>query len=459
MSMLANAPNDEKINVSSSPYNKSAGYRAILKNRNFLFLWLAQVFSQLGDRVIFVVFVAVIAAGFGASTSNQSLLYVFFTIPAMLFTAIAGVFVDKWSSKKVLIATNLLRAVFIGLLPFLNKSLCGIYALAFLISTATQFFVPAEASSIPALVKKHQLLAANSLFTTTMMASIIFGFVLGDPLINIFGLNSVHIAISALFIISAMFLTFIKINKKNLQSDSNKSFHNIIDDLKQGFMYIKANPNILYAMLKLAGLFSIIVMLSILAISISQQALYPDNAVLGAQKFVYIVASSGVGMVFGSLMVGKLWRNVDKYKLIYIGFLIIGINLLLLALIKLIPSDLYFHIKTYKLYGIYLAAFDLTFRMIYSYVVASIIGFGASMVAVPVQTILHTSIAESMRGKVFGIQFTMLSTSSTFPVLIAAFGADKIGVIKMLVIIGIPVILFAVYNFFKISVIKFKKVA
>ncbi len=285
-----------------------------LKNKNFLALWIAQIFSQLADRVIFVVFVAVIANKFVfASTTHQSLLYVAFTIPAVLLTAVAGVFIDKWNKKHVLIATNITRASLIALLPLFSKTIFGIYVLAFLVSSITQFFVPAEASTIPATVRKDQLLSANSLFTATMMGSIIFGFVLGDPLINIFGLKEVYIAISSLFILSMISLLFMKYKPTKGEETQHKTFKEFTDELKEGFVYIKSNPIILNAMLKLSALFSIIVMLCILAISISQQILYPLNPALGAQKFVYIVASSGVGMVIGSLIVGKFFKNRTNF--------------------------------------------------------------------------------------------------------------------------------------------------
>lgn len=453
MPMLVSSPEIEKSEVkedkvqdsaSTPSFDKAEGYRAILKNKDFLSLWLGQVFSQLGDRVTFVIFVAVIASSFGISTSLQSWLYVAFTIPAILLTAMAGVFIDRWNKKYTLIATNILRAILIALLPVFGKTLFGIYALAFLVSSVTQFFVPAEASSIPALVKKYQLITANSLFTTTMMGSIIFGFVLGDPLINIFGLNSVHWAVSGLFIISAVCLTFIKYKHVEQELLSERTVKDFFIELGQGFRYIKDNPVVFQAMLKLAALFSIIVMLSILAISISQQKLYPDSPAIGAQKFAYIIAFSGIGMVISSFMVGKLWRNVNKYFLIFTGFTIIGINLVLLTAIGLIPNHLHINIPGWNWGPIHLDSFYLTYRMIYTYIVAGIIGFGSALVAIPVQTILHSSVPEDVRGKVFGVQFTMLSTSSTLPVLIAAFGADVLGLSRMLVVIGLPIILLGV---------------
>jgi MFS family permease len=451
--MLANTTTEkkeiEKPMQENLPAKKAEGYRAILKNKNFLYLWLGQVFSQLADRVIFVVFVAVIASQFGESTSLQSYLYVAFTIPAILLTAIAGVFIDRWNKKYTLVVTNILRASLIALLPLLSKTLAGVYLLAFMVSSVTQFFVPAEASSIPTLVKKTQLLTANSLFTTTMMGSLIFGFVLGDPLINIFGLKAVHVAISSLFLISACFLTAIKYKHiETEESKTNKTFADFMNELKQGFVYIKNNPVIFQAMLKLTTLFSLIVMLSILAISISQQKLYPGDPALGAQKFAYIVAFSGIGMVIGSFIVGKVFRNLSKYRLIYTGFLTIGVSLVLLSTIGVIPNALHIDIPGHDLGSVYLAPIALTYRMIYTYIVSALTGFGAALVSIPVQTIIHSAVPEDMRGKVFGVQFTMLSTASTLPVLIAAFGADLIGVSSMLVLLGIPIALLGIYGLF-----------
>ncbi len=430
---------------------KTQGYRAVLKNKNFLALWLAQIFSQLADRVIFVVFVAFIAHSFSTSITYQSWLYIAFTIPAVLLTAIAGVFIDKWNKKYILITTNLLRAGLIIALPFFSQTLFGIYTLAFLVSSVTQFFVPAEASSIPLMVKKHQLMSANSLFTATMMGSLIFGFALGDPLINIFGLKNVNIAISAFFIISALFLVFIKYRPCEHEKTQHKTIGEFIDDFKKGFNYIKGSRVTLNALLKLTALFSIIVMLCILAISISQQLLYPHNPKLGAQKFVYVVAFSGIGMILGAGIVGRYLKNFNKLLTTFIGFTGIGAGLVMLSGIELIPNNLYIPVKERIIFGFYLEAFNLTWRMIYSYAVAGIIGFGCAMAAIPVQTILHTVVPEQIRGKIFGIQFTLLSTASTLPILIAAFAADLLGVTKVLVLAGIPIALFGVWGMVKNS--------
>ena len=435
-----------ELEKKESIFEKARGYSALFANRDFCMLWLAQIFSQFADRIIFVVFVTIIAINFdpsGKSTSLQSWLYIAFTIPAILLTAIAGVFIDIWNKKIVMIITNILRGSIILLLPLFDKTLMSLYVLAFALSAVTQFFVPAEASIIPSVANKYQLMTANSLFATTMMGSLIFGFALGDPMINIFGIDYVHWGIGLFFFLSAFCLIFVRYKPVAKITGIKMDFW---ADMKEGLVYIKGAPIVRSAMLKLAALFSIIVMLSIMSIGLSQKYLYPNNPAMGAQKFAYIVVFCGIGMVFGAFLVGQRFRKVEKHLLVYIGIFTCGLSLLMFSLLPLIPQLSIFHFKTRSVLIFYLEQFDLTYPMLYSYVTAVLIGISTAFVAIPTQTILHTEIDPQVRGKVFGILFTLLSTASAFPVLVAAWGAEMVGVAKMIFLIAFPVLIFGVYK-------------
>jgi MFS family permease len=178
---------------------KETGFLPVLKNRNFLALWSGQVFSQLADKVYLVLTIALVASRFQAPDQTisrwVSAIMIAFTIPAVLFGAAAGVYVDRWSKKAVLVATNLLRGTFVLTLPVLlwlsdgwelgqlPLGFCLLLLVTFLVSTLTQFFAPAEQSVIPLIVERRHLLSANSLYTTTMMGSVIIGFAVGEPLL------------------------------------------------------------------------------------------------------------------------------------------------------------------------------------------------------------------------------------------------------------------------------------
>jgi MFS family permease len=434
------------------------GYRAVFQNRNFLALWIGQIFSQIADRIIFVVFISLIVHHFGPSDRYTSFLYIAFTIPAVMLTAIAGVFVDRWPRRAVLVITNLMRAALVALIPWAAEATGGwaIYLVAFMISAATQFFVPAEAATIPMIVNRSCLLTANSLFTTTMMAAVIFGFALGDPLINIFSLNKVHGAISSLFLLASASLALVKApplcpldEGTRPASNWSEAFSRFGEEIKDGIQYIQANPIVRNAMLKLALLFSAMVALCILFISFAKTYLFDDPQV-AAQKFAYIIAFSGIGMALGAFWVGHSFHHARRGVMVFGGFLSVGLCLILLCLVGIIPKHNYaFQLPHFASGFINLAEVRFTMRMLYTYSLSIIMGIGAAFIAIPLQALLQELIPEDKRGKVFGVQFTILSTSSTLPVLIAGLAVEQVGVQTMFLLIGIPIFLFGVMGLYE----------
>lgn len=447
-------PAPPPVPVSDPPLARmrNEGYRSVLKNRTFVLLWLGQIFSQLGDRVVFVVFIAAITAYYGANDRYNSYLYIAFTIPAMMLTAVAGVFIDRWPRRLTLVTTNAARAALLAFLPMAAQhGLMGIYTLAFLASSATQFFAPAEAATIPLVVRKTQLLTANSLFTTTMMASVIFGFALGDPLINIFSLKQVHWAVVGLFLLATGILCFVNPpgdtpprRLRPSKRDLMDSWRRFWAEMREGVDYIFHRRVILQTILKLALLFSIVVAMCILFISVARDFLYDDPAV-AARKFAYIVTFSGIGMAAGALLVGRVCRDADPQRMAYSGFVAIGFFLLAMAQLGWIPKQaLLFDVPAHSLslgggLSLFLERFALSGRMALTYGLSVLMGGAAAFVAIPLQALLHEVIPDDKRGKIMGVQFTLLSTASTLPVLAAGLGVEFFGTATMLVLMGLPV--------------------
>ncbi len=414
------------------------GYGSLFKNKDFMALWLGQLLSQLADRIIFVVFITLIVTHFGPAASLKSYLYIAFTIPAIILTAAAGVFVDRWHRRKTLVGTNILRAFIVALIPLAvqTNSLMGLYACAFGISAVTQFFVPAESATIPMITRPTQLVVANSLFTTTMMGSVIFGFALGDPLIELFGLREVHWAIIGLFLLSSVALAFVHAGhpasrKKDSGKEAIKSaFQSFWEEMKEGIHYLMEDKAVLYKIIKLAVLFSYVVAMCILFNHFAEAYLYADPKI-AARKFAWIITFSGIGMVLGSLTVGRWLRHFARGKLVYTGFLIVGAGLLALILTMFLSKR-----------SIFPVLFPyLDWRVLYSHAIAVILGVGAALVAVPLQSLLHETIPEDKRGKIMGVQFTLLSALSNIPVLLAGVGVDLLGVAPMLAVLGIPLLI------------------
>lgn len=430
---------------------QAEGYRSLLSNPSFMAIWLGQVFSQLADRIVFVVFIAAIVQFFGTEEQLKSYLYIAFTIPAMLLTAVAGVFVDRWHRRNTLVGTNILRALLVLGLPvaLAQHQLLGLYACAFGISTVTQFFVPAESASIPMLVRPTQLMVANALFTTTMMASLIFGFTLGDPLIEWLSLSQVHWALVILYGLAAMCVMFVKAgvpaalvqdksnqDQRGFNQPLSKAIGAVWADMKEGLDYLRATPLILHKILLLTVLFSVVVAATIVFVSFANEVLYQDP-VVASRKFVWLITASGVGMVMASIGIGRWARHAPKQRLIYEGFVMMGLGLLLLCLTQFVSTQA----------GLWFGPKFFSMRLLYAHSISFLLGVGAAYAAVPLQSLLHLLIPEDKRGKILGIQFTLLSTASTLPVLIAGIGSDTVGVTPILLLMGIPLLLLGSWGF------------
>src|SRR6059036_2539077 len=140
---------------------------SIWRNRHFLLLWLAQAISQTAQNAIWYGIVVLVQRSSHSST-QLSLAILTLIIPSVVFGVLAGVYVDRWDKRTVLIATNVIRGcIAFGYAGFDlagSLPLSLLLVINFLFSTVGQFFAPAETAMIPTVVPRQRLLQANSLF-------------------------------------------------------------------------------------------------------------------------------------------------------------------------------------------------------------------------------------------------------------------------------------------------------
>jgi predicted MFS family arabinose efflux permease len=396
------------------------GFLPVLKNRNFLALWSGQVFSQLADKIYLVLTIALIDTYFQAAdqpiSSWVSAIMIASTIPAILFGAAAGVFVDRWLKKVVLVSTNLLRGGLVLLIPLViwltqGKSLGHIplgfqllLLITFLISTLTQFFAPAEQATIPLIVERRHLLSANSLYTTTMMGSVIIGFAVGEPLLaasdsligRIYPGLSIgkELMVGGSYIIAGLILLLMKTKEKLEEVDHNSPHP--LEDLRDGLRYLKGHHPVRNAMIQLVILFSIFAALAVLAVRLAE--ILPG---MKPSQFGFLLAAAGVGMGAGATIVGQLGHKMSHAQLSLIGSFGIASSLFCLSLF------------THNLWATIL--------------LITLVGVFGAVVGVPMQTTIQAETPEDMRGKVFGLQNNAINIALSLPLVLAGVAETFFG--------------------------------
>jgi MFS family permease len=427
------------------------GFHSLFKNRQFMSLWIAQIFSQFADRAVFVLFVAVLTTQNLAQSFSHAIgaaemtswLYVAFTIPAIVLSPLAGVYVDRWSNKTVMIVSNLARAIFVGFItvPWIAQYPKACLTLAFLISIGSQFFGPAETASIPRLVKREDLFHANSLFFTTMMIALGFGFAIGEPIISKTGIGNAPYAVASGFLVAAFLLLGIDEHKRKNGRQTDGTEAKIEHDpwweeLRLGIAYIVDNPPVFRAISKITLLFSTIITLNIIAVGLAEQVMH-----IQPFQFGYIVAAAGLGMAVGNVLVAKFSRDISHGLLAYGGFFGLGLFMSLLGSLGFIQRYIFPHFGLTEVY----------FRgwlMLIPLFLALCIGISSAFVAVPTQAALQAAVPEEYRGKVFGAQNTAMSAASTIPVVLAGLSADNLpgGVSTTLLLLGLPTCIAAAFQ-------------
>ena len=421
----------------------------VLRNRRFLALWLAQVASQVGGNMVLYGLTVLIAEQ-TSSASAVSLLLLSFLVPAVLFSAVAGVFVDRLDRRLILVVANALRAVFFVAMVLLDNNLAFIYILTIAVSTTTTFFAPAEASMIPVLVRREQLLAANGLFTFTLQASFALGFaILGPFFVILFGVNGLILLVAALYLVAAALCWILPSAKPEPRPEgvvSGRAFGEAeaalagtLQQLREGLRFIRVNPSVFWPLVYLAVTASLIGVLGSLGPKYAQQSLG-----LAPQDFFIVVLPLGAGLVVGILLLNAYGRYAKRRRLIEGGLLVLGSALLLLAIAAPLSNFLESRADANGLVA--LAPFVSLLAIIV--LIALTAGIAYAFVAVPAQTQLQEELPEDVRGRVFGVLNMLVSLASFVPIIIAGPLADTIGTTAVIVISGVLVIAIGIRSMF-----------
>lgn len=163
-------------------------YVRLASNGAFSAMWLGQVVSSLGDRIHLVALVFLVAGATNSSPLAMGLVFAATTVPNVLVGPMAGVLVDRWDRKHVMVASDLIRAGIVGLIPVASGLHIGlVVALVFALAAVSSFFRPARAAALPRVVPDEDLLTANSAMWVADTVSDLVGYGLGGLFVAFLG--------------------------------------------------------------------------------------------------------------------------------------------------------------------------------------------------------------------------------------------------------------------------------
>src|SRR5258708_880312 len=171
---------------------EKATFSSVVKHPGFLNLWINQIFVQLSFNSLNFALIIWVFRLTDSNTAVSALLFVVY-LPSVILGLFSGVLVDIIDRKKIIMMIDLFLCILFFSLIFFKHSYFAILVITFLVNSFGQLYGPAEASAIPLIVKRNQLIIANSLFSATLYSSFLLGFGVSGPLINHFGINFVFV--------------------------------------------------------------------------------------------------------------------------------------------------------------------------------------------------------------------------------------------------------------------------
>jgi MFS family permease len=446
-------------NPSESENEAPAKIGDVLRNAHFVKLWTAQILSQTAQQIVNFALLLQVARLTSSSTAVSGII-ICFTIPAILFAAIAGVFVERNSKKVMLILTNVLRGVMV-LAYLLIDPAWGVgvvlplfYIVTLLFSAVSQFFNPAEASMIPLMVKKRELISANSLFNLTLPATQLGGFVVLGPLL----LNTVfHDNFKGLYIfifvlcLAAAFSTYLLPQDRPEETVAERrkkgekvsvggvaggaatiarsGYKEAAEELAEGWRFIRRDPVIMSAIIYWSVAIAVFMMLGTIGPGFLQY-LNIDQS-----KLFYVLLPGGVGLVIGVLLVGRIARKDNREFMINVSLLAAGVSLMAFAVIY--PALTWFYSTVFQtIPGELVILSFLGFLTFF-------LGLFNSFISVPAQTALQERSPQEIRARVFSAFFTISNAILLVPVFFAGAIADWIGQAQAVFVIGVAVLITA----------------
>lgn len=328
-----------------SPKRSGSALGALIRQRNFRLLWIGEGVSLLGDQFYLIAMPWLVLQLTGSALAMGTVLALA-GIPRALFMLVGGALTDRFSPRSVMLASNLIRMILVGLLAVLVLNgavvLWMLYAFALLFGLGDAFFYPAQTAIVPKLVKNQGLQSANALMQGTMQVSLFAGPALAGAIIALFGaaqapdispVNNPGIGLAfgfdaLTFLVSALTLWLMRVSSSVGSNQLQSVESGLIASIREGLSVVwnDAALRAFFVMIALANL------LVNGPISVGIPLLADKRFPEGAAAFGILMSAFGGGSLLGTLLAGALPRPPADSMGIVLGVIWSGLGLGILAL-------------------------------------------------------------------------------------------------------------------------------
>ena len=384
---------------------------SVLKNAEFeIFSW-SQAVSLFGDKLDYMALLAMIAfyAGKYGWQSSQAISYlsVIVAMPVVLFGPLAGILVDRWDRRKVMVVCDSARTLLVSSIPLValaTSNLILIYAVAFFVFLCGLFFNTSRMSIIPNLVGSDHLLGANSFMSLVGRMATFLGMFLGGLIVDWKWWSHIGIrpawtagfyidALTYLVSVVSLLVIFRRLGRKWHQSIIGRRRETevklfltqqarMIHEVREAFNLVRGQSSVLFVYCSVFMMVILGAAVFVLYVPIIQSAKDIGSGLgLGTQGVGFVGAIGSVGLVLSSMGYGLFGHRLKKHIVMLTSFLVLGLVGAGLAVSK---------------------SFAPVAPLVF------VAGLALSPVYIGMDTLLHESVPEAARGRIFSTRDWLL---------------------------------------------------
>ncbi len=291
---------------------------SVFRNRSFSLLWVGQFISAVGSALTMLAS-SILVYRITGSALSVGLMLIATAGPTILIGLIAGVFVDRYVRRRILLVSDLARALLIALIPALIQfSFVWMYVIVALTSAITQFFDSAHASLLPEVATEEELASANAFMAISSVGSTMIGFAAAGWIASSLGIQWAFYLDAVSYLISAGLILGTHFADRGIEQKS--SLVAIGHNLRAGLREVAQVPILRSLFLVVIPIFLIFGLQNSLFLPFVVKALGGTELDFGLQQ-----AAEAIGIALGSLIMARVADRIREGQWLAISYLLMAV--------------------------------------------------------------------------------------------------------------------------------------
>ncbi len=387
---------------------KSTKPESVLKNQNFLLLFLGKFISMMGDQ-IYIFALGWYILSVTKSGAKMGILLAIGLLPAVIIGPFAGVIADRFNRKNIMVLMDLARfTIVLAMAGILQQGLLHLWVLYLgtaVLEICGAIFNPAASAIIPNIVEEKQYSQAASMDQLIWSTCTVLGMLTGGILFGLLGITTIFVINAVSFLISSILEFNVHVTKHINQNPQENS--NMLKEIAFGYSFLKSNRGLFAVYIYFAVLNFLMFPIGNIYIPYIFNVLLKSNSI----QLAVVQASFFIGIIIGAIVMPKFQEKAQFRKSLITSSLIVVV-IEFLASVTVTPVLM----KALSLWALVIIFMGLSI----------LLGMFMSSFNIQIQVIFQKKVSDDVRGRVSSLVSALISGIIPVSYMISGFMTNNI---------------------------------